>query len=213
MVHCVAENSISAAKAIMTAIVKGMRAFIWTLAFMFLVLYAVGVFLTQCVTDYKVALENDGSASHELQDYFGTLPGTMLSLFQAITDGQEWREMLKPLISEISPWMAVPFCMYISFMAFALLILARGCVLHKLSAHVLAVVGTRHFRILRNILTGIFVDSALENAQEEKRRYLLQEVGLLFREAEKDGSIVGRNPRSLLRLCLYREATDAPKNP
>ncbi|CAE7040778.1 Cacna1h [Symbiodinium natans] len=145
-------------QAIMTAIVKGMRAFIWTLAFMFLVLYAVGVFLTQCVTDYKVALENDGSASHELQDYFGTLPGTMLSLFQAITDGQEWREMLKPLISEISPWMAVPFCMYISFMAFALL----------------------------NILTGIFVDSALENAQEEKRRYLLQEVGLLFREAEKE---------------------------
>lgn len=145
-------------QAIMTAIVKGLRSFIWTLAFMFLVLYAVGVFLTQCVTDYKVARKADGSASEKLQDYFGSLPETMLALFQAITDGQEWREMLEPLIWEISPWMAVPFCMYIAFMAFALL----------------------------NILTGIFVDSALDNAQEEKRRYLLQEVGLLFREAEKE---------------------------
>ena len=34
----------------------------------------------------------------------------MLALFQAVTDGQEWREMLKPLMSEISPWMALPFC-------------------------------------------------------------------------------------------------------
>ena len=110
-------------KAIMTAIVKGLRSFIWTLAFMFLVLYAVGVFLTQCVTDYKVARKADGSASEKLQDYFGSLPETMLALFQAITDGQEWREMLEPLIWEISPWMAVPFCMYIAFMAFALLTL------------------------------------------------------------------------------------------
>ena len=121
----------TAAKAIMTAIVKGMRSFIWTLAFMFLVLYAVGVFLTQCVTDYKVALESRTSASDKLQGYFGSLPETMLSLFQAVTDGQEWREMLEPLIDEISAWMALPFCMYIAFMAFALLNLEhqeQGCV-------------------------------------------------------------------------------------
>ena len=37
----------------------------------------------------------------------------------------------------------------------------------------------------RNILTGIFVDSALQNGQEEKRRFLLQEVGELFLEADK----------------------------
>ena len=57
----------------------------------------------------------------ELADYFGTLAGTMLALFQAVTDGQEWREMLNPLMREISPWMAVPFCIYIAFTVFALL--------------------------------------------------------------------------------------------
>ncbi|CAJ1329894.1 unnamed protein product, partial [Effrenium voratum] len=34
--------------------------------------------------------------------------------------------------------------------------------------------------------TGIFVDSALQNGQDEKRRFLLREVGLLFRETHKD---------------------------
>ena len=37
----------------------------------------------------------------------------------------------------------------------------------------------------RNILTGIFVDSALQNGQEEKRRFLLQEVGQVFLAADK----------------------------
>ena len=71
----------------------------------------------------SLGLESRGSLDPELGDYFGSLAETMLALFQAVTDGQEWREMLKPLMTEISPWMAVPFCMYISFTVFALLTL------------------------------------------------------------------------------------------
>eukprot|EP00913_Durusdinium_trenchii_P028959 g27153.t1 len=138
-------------QAITTAVMKGLRSFLWTVIFLLLLLYAVGVFITQSVTDFKISLESRGSLDPELGDYFGSLAETMLALFQAVTDGQEWREMLKPLMTEISPWMAVPFCMYIS-----------------------------------NILTGIFVDSALQNGQEEKRRFLLQEVGQLFLEADKE---------------------------
>ncbi|CAK8993854.1 unnamed protein product [Durusdinium trenchii] len=145
-------------QAITTAVMKGLRSFLWTVIFLLLLLYAVGVFITQSVTDFKISLESRGSLDPELGDYFGSLAETMLALFQAVTDGQEWREMLKPLMTEISPWMAVPFCMYISFTVFALL----------------------------NILTGIFVDSALQNGQEEKRRFLLQEVGQLFLEADKE---------------------------
>jgi len=66
-------------------------------------------------------LDSRSALDPELADYFGTLAGTMLALFQAVTDGQEWREMLKPLMREISPWMAVPFCIYIAFTVFALL--------------------------------------------------------------------------------------------
>ena len=46
------------------------------------------------------------------------------------------------------------------------------------------------FSLTRNILTGIFVDSALQNGQEEKRRFLLQEVGQLFLEADKVAVLV-----------------------
>lgn len=145
-------------QAIVTAVMKGLRSFLWTVIFLLLLLYAVGVFITQSVTDFKISLDSRSALDPELADYFGTLAGTMLALFQAVTDGQEWREMLKPLMREISPWMAVPFCIYIAFTVFALL----------------------------NILTGIFVDSALQNGQEEKRRFLLQEVGQLFLEADKE---------------------------
>jgi len=145
-------------QAITTAVMKGLRSFLWTVIFLLLLLYAVGVFITQSVTDFKISLGSKAEFNPELADYFGSLAGTMLALFQAVTDGQEWREMLKPLMSDISPWMAVPFCMYIAFTVFALL----------------------------NILTGIFVDSALQNGQEEKRRFLLQEVGELFLEADKE---------------------------
>ena len=56
--------------------------------------------------------------------------------------------------------------------------------------------------VLRNILTGIFVDTALQNGQEEKRRYLLQEVGLLFLEANKALGLFG--PPSFCTLLCFR---------
>lgn len=141
-------------QAIVAAVGKGMRSFVWTVALLVLLMYVVGVFITQSVTDHKVA----GGHDTVLQEYYGSLGSSMLALFQAISDGQEWRDMLQPLMVQISPWFAVPFCMYISFVAFALM----------------------------NILTGIFVDRALQSGQEEKRRFLLHEVQAVFMEGDRE---------------------------
>ena len=35
---------------------KGLRSFLWTVIFLLLLLYAVGVFITQSVTDFKISL-------------------------------------------------------------------------------------------------------------------------------------------------------------
>lgn len=43
-------------KAITTAVMKGLRSFLWTVIFLLLLLYAVGVFITQSVTDFKISL-------------------------------------------------------------------------------------------------------------------------------------------------------------
>ena len=42
-------------QAIMTAVMKGLRSFVWTVIFLMLLVYAVSVFITQTVTDYKIS--------------------------------------------------------------------------------------------------------------------------------------------------------------
>ena len=42
-------------QAITTAVMKGLRSFVWTVIFLLLLLYAVGVFITQSVTDFKIS--------------------------------------------------------------------------------------------------------------------------------------------------------------
>jgi len=145
-------------QAIVAAVLRGMRSFAWTVALLVLLMYVVGVFLTQSVTDHKISLNRHDFAKSPLEEYYASLPTTMLALFQAISDGKEWRDMLSPLMDDISAWLALPFCVYISFVAFALM----------------------------NILTGIFVDKALQSGQEEKRRYLLHEVRAVFAENGKE---------------------------
>ncbi|CAE8584841.1 unnamed protein product, partial [Polarella glacialis] len=138
-------------QAIMVAITTGMRSFFWTVALTLLLTYVVGIFLTQCVTDHQIT-QTPESLNHDLEDFYGTLGSTMLSLFQAISGGEEWRKMLSPMMSDITVWLSVPFCMYIAFVAFAMM----------------------------NILTGIFVDKSMQSGQEEKRRMLLQEIQAVF---------------------------------
>ena len=43
-------------QAIITAVMKGLRSFVWTVIFLLLLLYAVGVFITQSVTDFKISI-------------------------------------------------------------------------------------------------------------------------------------------------------------
>jgi len=143
-------------QAIFAAVTKSVRSFVWTLMLLFLLMYLVGVLLTQIVTDHKVAF-SQAATEGPLEDYYGSLMTTILGLFQAISGGKEWRDALEPLMEHIAPWLALPYCMYIAFVAFALL----------------------------NIMTGTFVDKALEGGKDEKRRILLKEVHAVFKQSEQ----------------------------
>lgn len=83
---------------------------------------------------------------------------------------------------------------YIAFTVFALLCLVQA-------------MGTW---LPRNILTGIFVDSALQNGQEEKRRFLLQEVGQLFKEADKAKQGHRQSHRKEVTMPLSKSLAENP---
>lgn len=136
-------------KEIVVAITSCMRALGWTVGLLMFLIYMLGVALTQAVSDHFEGV----SLAHQVEarEFFGSVDASMLSLFQCITDGKEWRDVFEAL-REVSPILCLCFLLYIMFAAFALL----------------------------NMLTGIIVENALESGKHHRRHFLLQEVRAVF---------------------------------
>jgi len=103
-----------------------------------------------------------------MQPVFGTLYSSMLSLFMAISGGDDWRNVMEP-IAKVSFWTQFAFVFYIIFMVFGVL----------------------------NVVTGVFVDKALAISQidreftifekiEQKKEYV-HELKEFFCELDNDG--------------------------
>jgi len=148
LVHIIGEF-----EAIVVAIANSMRSLCWTVVLMMLLIYILGVYLTQIVTDHLVGSQSEDEVA--LKSLFGSLDSSMLLLFQCVSDGVEWRSVAAPL-EEISPILVILFCCYIAFVIFALM----------------------------NMLTGIFVDKALQSGQANKRRFLLEQVRKIFTDSD-----------------------------
>eukprot|EP00928_Gymnodinium_smaydae_P035474 TRINITY_DN24963_c0_g1_i1.p1 TRINITY_DN24963_c0_g1~~TRINITY_DN24963_c0_g1_i1.p1 ORF type:complete len:357 (-),score=56.47 TRINITY_DN24963_c0_g1_i1:296-1222(-) len=149
LVHIVGE-----VHAILTAIVGSMRSLWWTMLLLLLIVYVLGVILTQVVSDHfliaNITIEKERGEA--LADFFGSVFATTMSLFQAVTDGEEWRNMVEPLQKEISVLFGPLFALYVGFVSFALM----------------------------NVVTGMFVEKAFHQGKTERRRYLLEQARSVF---------------------------------
>lgn len=128
-----------------------------TVILLLLIFYIVGLYLTQVTSDHMI---DTGVVLPELRYFFGSVPMTVLSLFQALTGGLEWREMLEPLLVHVSPWMGILFSVYIVFTMLALM----------------------------NIVTGVFVDTALTRGRKAKEVFLINDLKALFTSLDFDNS-------------------------
>eukprot|EP00928_Gymnodinium_smaydae_P084913 TRINITY_DN681_c2_g2_i1.p1 TRINITY_DN681_c2_g2~~TRINITY_DN681_c2_g2_i1.p1 ORF type:complete len:676 (-),score=114.68 TRINITY_DN681_c2_g2_i1:94-2064(-) len=138
-----------------------LKALVWAMLLLFLVMYIVGIYLTQVVLDTRLTVnESEGNVSEELVKRYGSLGDTILSLYQAVTGGDDWGNFLEPLRLEVSVYL-VPFFMF--YVSFALL-----CML--------------------NVITGVFVDSALKEAKKDKDTYVMSQVRSLFSQNDVDGN-------------------------
>lgn len=131
-----------------------------TMVLLLLLTYIVGLSLTSLVAEHARRrpwiLDDQGG----LDRYYGTLARSILSLFQAITGGVDWNDILMPLLRDISPLVALPFVLYISFAILAMM----------------------------NVITGVFVESALSIARRSKDAELHDHMRFLFLRTDKDGS-------------------------
>jgi len=155
---------------LVASISNSMKSLGWTLLLLLLMIYIVALYLTQTVTDHRVEadlVDADavpvGSHNYMLIKYYGSLGRTMLSLFEAISGGVDWDDLVHPLMTEINPWLGVLFSLYIAFTCLAMM----------------------------NVVTGVFVDSVLISAEKDKNYFLLTNVKELLTSmnCEKSGSL------------------------
>lgn len=133
----------------------------WTVMLIMLLIYVIGIYFTQSVSAQKREGGDLNSATFiSLDYYFGTLGRSILTLFEAITGGVDWDELCNPLIAEISTFTGLLFCCYILFAVFALM----------------------------NVVTGVFVESALQGSAQDKESQIVGTLEDLFVEFDVDNS-------------------------
>lgn len=145
---------------LLVSVAGSVRSLFWTVLLLLMLTYVFGLYLTQLVVDFKIQNPDKHDEQQELVKYYGTLSRTMLSLYQTISDGIHWHEVMDPLASHCSQWIALVFALYIAFTLFALM----------------------------NVITGVFVESAMRTAEEDKRRLLINQMRQLFEGADVDHS-------------------------
>jgi len=154
-----------------------LTSFVWTFSLMMLLLYVMGIFCTQLVADY--APEQSADTAVTLRMYFGSLGDSMLSTFQAVSGGIDWRDLTNPLM-QITPLLAV---LIFGFVAFTVL-------------------------VMLNLVTGMFVDSAQKLRARDIERSLVKQLHRVFDEVSRNdrpsGSFFDEEPAS--DIVMTREA-------
>jgi len=148
-------------RTIVSSIIGAMRSLGWTIVLMLLMVYVVAVFFTQQLNNHFLDADavHTSDADQVLKKYFGTLDRTILSLYQAVSGGIDWDTLMDPLVMEVNVWMGVAFVVYVAFILLAIL----------------------------NVVTGVFVQTALQSAKQEEDKFMTNQIINLF-HLKPDGS-------------------------
>jgi len=148
-------------RTLLVSIAQSLRSLFWTIFLLLAIMYIVAVYLTEVVTLHKVShVEQVTLEQHSLEEYYGTIDRSMLALYATISDGLHWFTIMEPLVQNCSPWLSLVFCAYSAFVIFAVL----------------------------NVLTGIFVETSIQTANDDRKKVLLYQMQQLFKQADTDES-------------------------
>mmetsp|Transcript_41370 Transcript_41370/g.119014 ORF Transcript_41370/g.119014 Transcript_41370/m.119014 type:complete len:699 (+) Transcript_41370:42-2138(+) len=164
-------------RTIVLSVTSSMKPLLSTIVLLALVVYIMAVYFTQLTLHYRI--DNRGSdrdGVEELELYFGSVGAASMSLFQTVTGGLEWRSMMDPLIEHISPLMGAVLALYVLFTSLALM----------------------------NIVTGVFVETALQRGREEKNVYMINQLRELF-------GVLDNNGNGTIAWTEVQENLDDPK--
>ena len=147
-------------RTMLNAIMNSVRSFLWAMVLVWFTMFMFAVAFAQGVTQYAQSSIVADSDMIVLRSHFASLPTTLLTLFMCVTGGVNWWEVFRVLFN-INAVFGLLFALYISLMVLALL----------------------------NIVTGIFVNDALEFAQLDRDLMARFEMDRRQLDMEKLGNI------------------------
>jgi voltage-gated sodium channel len=142
---------------------------LWAIIFLLIIVYFFSILFLQGVYVYCSSSDYDDHTRSELLEHYGSIAQTLLSLFMAISGGTDWITLMNPL-NEIAWWYGMLFCLYVAVTCYGVL----------------------------NVMTGIFVESAIGTARMDKDTTIKDELARkdsymksirkLFKEADVDNT-------------------------
>lgn len=118
---------------LVVSILATLKSLLWATLLIVFVMYVFGVTFTDCAVDGATLITDPADLTY----YWGSLDGSMVTLFQAVANGISWREAYECLneVSILCGWL---FLTFISFTYF----------------------------VLFNVITGVFCNAAIDSAQK-----------------------------------------------
>eukprot|EP00931_Biecheleriopsis_adriatica_P003759 TRINITY_DN105529_c0_g1_i1.p1 TRINITY_DN105529_c0_g1~~TRINITY_DN105529_c0_g1_i1.p1 ORF type:complete len:584 (+),score=82.80 TRINITY_DN105529_c0_g1_i1:89-1840(+) len=145
---------------LVACIVYSTKSFVWSFLFVFLLIYIFGIYLTQSVHLHRLEVGVNAKGDDELQKWFGSVGKAILSLFEGLTGGVDWNDLVQPLMEYMHPGWGVATVLWMSFLILAVM----------------------------NIINGVFVSSAIELSQRVKAVDNVFYARRLFKCLDRDES-------------------------
>jgi hypothetical protein len=175
-------------RTIVSSILGSFKSLGWVVVLLLLMIYIVACYFTQTVTDNFRTESESGNLdllaardtwdpeSRTLGVHFGSLARAILSLYQSMSGGLDWDVLAAPLLNRTG---FLPGFLFVSFIAFALL-------------------------AMLNVVTGVFVQTALQSARLEEDSFISEQIVTLFNNA-------GLNEDSAISLTEVLQAFEDPE--
>jgi len=151
------------------SILGSFRSLMWAMLVLLMTFYIFGISLTQGVVDYCRENPKCAESAPELLRYFGTLSKSVLTLYESMSGGISWADLV--FVLDVLPiFYTTLFLVFIFFTVFAVV----------------------------NIITGVFVDTAMQQSQQDRESLIQDEMHSkesyvesmhkVFEEIDADGS-------------------------
>jgi hypothetical protein len=164
-------------RVLLRSVMGSLSALCWAMVLLTVWMYVIGTALTQLVLYHRLEHPETNWEEHDLIVCWGTIGQTMLTLFQSLTGGIDWNDALSPLREEISMLLTPLFMLFIAFGSLCML----------------------------NIITGVFVESAMIAGSQDKDAHIVSDVRKIFGNAELEDADGYMTYTEFLHICNTEE--------